>query len=69
VPSLGVKMDAVPGRLNQTSFLANRAGVYFGQCSEICGAQHSAMPIAVEVTDIETYCTYIDNLLEEAREE
>lgn len=69
VPSLGVKIDAIPGRLNQTSFLANREGVFYGQCSEICGLQHAFMPIAVEVTDIESYCSYIENLLEEAREE
>nr|USH58232.1 cytochrome c oxidase subunit II [Atrichornis rufescens]USH58245.1 cytochrome c oxidase subunit II [Atrichornis rufescens] len=48
VPSLGVKTDAVPGRLNQTSFTASRPGVYYGQCSEICGANHSYMPIVVE---------------------
>nr|YP_009755484.1 cytochrome c oxidase subunit II [Paradoxornis heudei]ABY73522.1 cytochrome c oxidase subunit II [Paradoxornis heudei]QIP53961.1 cytochrome c oxidase subunit II [Paradoxornis heudei] len=48
VPSLGVKTDAIPGRLNQTSFLANRPGVFYGQCSEICGANHSFMPIVVE---------------------
>jgi len=69
VPSLGVKVDAIPGRLNQTSFLANREGVYYGQCSEICGFGHAHMPIAIEVTDIEKYCTYIDELLSEAREE
>nr|YP_009305775.1 cytochrome c oxidase subunit II [Myadestes myadestinus]ANT45591.1 cytochrome c oxidase subunit II [Myadestes myadestinus] len=48
VPSLGVKTDAIPGRLNQTSFLASRPGIYYGQCSEICGANHSFMPIVVE---------------------
>nr|YP_010888044.1 cytochrome c oxidase subunit II [Phylloscopus trochiloides]WJJ67707.1 cytochrome c oxidase subunit II [Phylloscopus trochiloides] len=48
VPSLGVKTDAIPGRLNQTSFLASRPGVFYGQCSEICGANHSFMPIVVE---------------------
>nr|ANW84190.1 cytochrome c oxidase subunit II [Lophophanes dichrous] len=48
VPSLGVKTDAIPGRLNQTSFIATRPGVYYGQCSEICGANHSFMPIVVE---------------------
>nr|ANW84177.1 cytochrome c oxidase subunit II [Machlolophus spilonotus] len=48
IPSLGVKTDAIPGRLNQTSFLATRPGVYYGQCSEICGANHSFMPIVVE---------------------
>nr|YP_010933586.1 cytochrome c oxidase subunit II [Ptychadena nuerensis]WKT09029.1 cytochrome c oxidase subunit II [Ptychadena nuerensis] len=48
VPALGVKIDAIPGRLNQTSFLVGRPGVYYGQCSEICGANHSFMPIVVE---------------------
>nr|YP_009258857.1 cytochrome c oxidase subunit II [Cynoglossus zanzibarensis]AID59749.1 cytochrome c oxidase subunit II [Cynoglossus zanzibarensis] len=48
VPSLGIKMDAVPGRLNQTTLYANRTGVFYGQCSEICGANHSFMPIVVE---------------------
>nr|YP_010000927.1 cytochrome c oxidase subunit II [Climacteris rufus]QOD96852.1 cytochrome c oxidase subunit II [Climacteris rufus] len=48
VPSLGVKTDAIPGRLNQTSFVATRPGVFYGQCSEICGANHSYMPIVVE---------------------
>nr|AGN71169.1 cytochrome c oxidase subunit II [Eleutherodactylus atkinsi] len=48
VPSLGVKVDAIPGRLSQTSFIVSRPGVFFGQCSEICGANHSFMPIAVE---------------------
>nr|BAK23150.1 cytochrome c oxidase subunit II [Danionella mirifica] len=49
VPSLGQKVDAVPGRLNQTTFLINRLGVFYGQCSEICGANHSFMPIVIEV--------------------
>nr|YP_010241103.1 cytochrome c oxidase subunit II [Sinosuthora conspicillata]QTH26242.1 cytochrome c oxidase subunit II [Sinosuthora conspicillata] len=48
MPSLGVKTDAIPGHLNQTSFLANRVGIFYGQCSEICGANHSFMPIVVE---------------------
>nr|YP_089639.1 cytochrome c oxidase subunit II [Gegeneophis ramaswamii]AAS13695.1 cytochrome c oxidase subunit II [Gegeneophis ramaswamii] len=52
VPSLGVKTDAVPGRLNQTTFITTRPGVYFGQCSEICGANHSFMPIVVEATPL-----------------
>nr|YP_008593433.1 cytochrome c oxidase subunit II [Champsodon cf. snyderi CBM-ZF 10876]BAN83375.1 cytochrome c oxidase subunit 2 [Champsodon cf. snyderi CBM-ZF 10876] len=55
VPALGVKMDAVPGRLNQTTFNALRPGLYFGQCSEICGANHSFMPITVEVVSVETF--------------
>ncbi|KAL0902978.1 hypothetical protein M5K25_028319 [Dendrobium thyrsiflorum] len=48
VPSLGLKIDAVPGRLNQTSVLIEREGVFYGQCSEICGVYHGFMPIAVE---------------------
>nr|QQQ88934.1 cytochrome c oxidase subunit 2 [Hyalella cajasi] len=49
VPSLGVKADAVPGRLNQVMMFISRCGVFYGQCSEICGANHSFMPIKVEV--------------------
>ena len=48
VPSLGVKADAVPGRLNQVKFISQRPGLYFGQCSEICGANHRFMPIVLE---------------------
>nr|YP_009107696.1 cytochrome c oxidase subunit II [Hesperiphona vespertina]AIU44923.1 cytochrome c oxidase subunit II [Hesperiphona vespertina] len=55
VPSLGVKTDAIPGRLNQTSFLASRPGVFYGQCSEICGANHSFMPIVVESTPLANF--------------
>lgn len=55
VPSLCIKVDAVPGRLNQGGLLVKRAGIYFGQCSEICGANHSFMPIAVEGVSLEDY--------------
>nr|QNG56212.1 cytochrome c oxidase subunit II [Pediacus sp. MJ-2020] len=48
IPSLGVKMDATPGRLNQISFSSNRTGLFYGQCSEICGTNHSFMPIVLE---------------------
>nr|YP_002456324.1 cytochrome c oxidase subunit II [Sacalia quadriocellata]ABK53937.1 cytochrome oxidase subunit 2 [Sacalia quadriocellata] len=48
IPSLGVKVDAVPGRLNQSTFIMARPGMFYGQCSEICGANHSFMPIVVE---------------------
>nr|YP_010692550.1 cytochrome c oxidase subunit II [Argopistes sexvittatus]WBV77032.1 cytochrome c oxidase subunit 2 [Argopistes sexvittatus]WBV77045.1 cytochrome c oxidase subunit 2 [Argopistes sexvittatus] len=48
IPSLGVKIDATPGRLNQSSFSINQAGLFYGQCSEICGANHSFMPIVIE---------------------
>lgn len=48
IPAFGIKVDATPGRLNQTNFLINRPGIYYGQCSEICGANHSFMPIVIE---------------------
>nr|CAD21709.2 cytochrome oxidase subunit II [Odobenus rosmarus rosmarus] len=48
VPSLGLKTDAIPGRLNQTTLMAMRPGLYYGQCSEICGSNHSFMPIVLE---------------------
>nr|YP_010309706.1 cytochrome c oxidase subunit II [Cissites auriculata]UMR54823.1 cytochrome c oxidase subunit II [Cissites auriculata] len=48
IPALGVKVDATPGRLNQTSFYTTRTGLFYGQCSEICGANHSFMPIVIE---------------------
>ena len=63
VPSLGVKLDAVPGRLNQLAFLANREGLYYGQCSEICGANHAFMPIVVNAVDLDEYCAYITTKL------
>ena len=49
VPSFGIKIDAVPGRLNETWFKATREGIYYGQCSELCGKDHAYMPIAVRV--------------------
>nr|YP_009502400.1 cytochrome c oxidase subunit II [Anthracoceros coronatus]AWV63563.1 cytochrome c oxidase subunit II [Anthracoceros coronatus] len=52
IPTLGVKTDAIPGRLNQTSFITTRPGIFYGQCSEICGANHSFMPIVVESTPL-----------------
>ena len=48
VPSLGVKVDAIPGRLNQLRFIISQSGLYFGQCSEICGANHRFIPIVLE---------------------
>nr|AZL93453.1 cytochrome c oxidase subunit 2 [Prosevania sp. ZJUH_2016031] len=55
VPSLGIKIDAVPGRLNQTPLLSNRCGLFFGQCSEICGINHSFMPIVIEITSLKKF--------------
>nr|QBC73171.1 cytochrome c oxidase subunit II [Coccocrater sp. MNHN-IM-2013-41044] len=59
VPSLGVKVDAVPGRLNQLSFFMKYPGVYFGQCSEICGANHSFMPIVVEGVEMSDFVSWL----------
>nr|YP_009142019.1 cytochrome c oxidase subunit II [Odontobutis yaluensis]AIX03582.1 cytochrome c oxidase subunit II [Odontobutis yaluensis]AIZ76656.1 cytochrome c oxidase subunit II [Odontobutis yaluensis] len=66
VPALGVKMDAVPGRLNQTAFIASRPGVFFGQCSEICGANHSFMPIVVEAVPLKHFENWSSLMLKDA---
>nr|AQM40008.1 cytochrome c oxidase subunit 2 [Tettigonia chinensis] len=63
VPALGVKVDATPGRLNQTSFFMNRPGLYYGQCSEICGANHSFMPIVIESINIKSFIKWINNMM------
>nr|AIG23295.1 cytochrome c oxidase subunit II [Neophascogale lorentzii] len=55
IPSMGVKADAIPGRLNQTTLTSTRPGVYFGQCSEICGSNHSFMPIVLEVSTLKYF--------------
>ena len=60
VPSFGVKIDAIPGRLNETWFKATREGVYYGQCSELCGKDHAFMPIAVRVVSERDYATWLD---------
>jgi cytochrome c oxidase subunit 2 len=58
IPSLAMKLDACPGRLNQTSLYIKREGVYFGQCSEICGVNHGFMPIVVEAVSMENFLTW-----------
>nr|YP_008080656.1 cytochrome c oxidase subunit II [Mecopoda niponensis]AFK15633.1 cytochrome oxidase c subunit 2 [Mecopoda niponensis] len=63
IPALGVKVDATPGRLNQTNFFINRPGTYYGQCSEICGANHSFMPIVIESVNTKTFIKWISNAL------
>ena len=65
VPSLGVKMDACPGRLNQTAVFPNREGVFYGQCSEICGVNHGFMPIVVESVNSDFYITWLASKLED----
>jgi len=64
VPSFAMKIDACPGRLNQTSLFIKRAGTFYGQCSEICGVNHGFMPIVVEGVELEDYVTWIYNKLE-----
>ena len=59
IPSLGLKIDACPGRLNQISTFINRPGVYYGQCSEICGINHGFMPIALEAVNFKDYASWI----------
>nr|YP_009050178.1 cytochrome c oxidase subunit II [Megabalanus ajax]AGZ19739.1 cytochrome c oxidase subunit II [Megabalanus ajax] len=61
IPALSVKADAIPGRLNQLTFLINRPGLFFGQCSEICGANHSFMPIVVESISMNSFLNWINN--------
>ena len=60
VPSFGIKIDAIPGRLNETWFKAEREGVYYGQCSELCGRDHAYMPIAVRVVSDKDYAAWLD---------
>ena len=59
VPAFWMKLDAVPGRLNETSFTIEKPGVYFGQCSELCGARHNYMPIAVEAVSLEQFNAWV----------
>lgn len=61
IPSLGVKVDGTPGRLNQTNFLINRPGLFYGQCSEICGANHSFIPIVIERVPVNYFIKWITN--------
>jgi cytochrome c oxidase subunit 2 len=65
VPSFGFKIDACPGRLNQSSIFVQREGVYYGQCSEICGVNHGFMPIVVEAVSLDNYVSWISSKLEE----
>jgi len=66
VPSFGVKIDACPGRLNQVSRFVTRPGVFYGQCSEICGVNHGFMPIAVEARTLPNYFTWLNTSRENA---
>ena len=61
IPSLGLKLDACPGRLNQTSMFIKREGVFYGQCSEICGVNHGFMPIVIEAVSMDDYFSWLKN--------
>lgn len=63
VPALGVKIDCIPGRLNQTFVKALREGVFYGQCSEICGVYHGYMPIVIEAVSTEKYLEWVESQL------
>ena len=60
VPSFGIKVDAIPGRLNETWFKATREGIYYGQCSELCGLNHAFMPIAVRVVSEQAFNAWVE---------
>nr|YP_010564756.1 cytochrome c oxidase subunit II [Graptomyza semicircularia]UZA61159.1 cytochrome c oxidase subunit II [Graptomyza semicircularia] len=62
IPTLGVKVDGTPGRLNQTNFFMNRPGLFYGQCSEICGSNHSFMPIVIESVPMNFFIKWITNM-------
>nr|YP_010885453.1 cytochrome c oxidase subunit II [Tenguna kuankuoshuiensis]WJE88874.1 cytochrome c oxidase subunit 2 [Tenguna kuankuoshuiensis] len=59
IPATGIKMDAIPGRLNQVSMMVKNPGLYFGQCSEICGTNHSFMPITIESVNMKNFIKWI----------
>nr|QOL00701.1 cytochrome c oxidase subunit II [Omocestus haemorrhoidalis] len=63
VPAIGIKIDATPGRLNQGTFPINRPGLFFGQCSEICGANHSFMPIVIESTSVNLFIKWLSKIM------
>jgi cytochrome c oxidase subunit 2 len=59
VPAFGVKIDSIPGRINEAWFKATREGVFYGQCSELCGKDHAFMPIAVRVVSERDFATWV----------
>ena len=63
VPALGIKIDATPGRTNQVSALCAREGVFYGQCSELCGIYHGFIPIVVEATSVDHFLVWLDEQL------
>ena len=65
VPALGIKTDAIPGRLNQTNMFIKRPGLFYGQCSEICGSNHSFMPIVVRGVSLDKFVNWIETKISE----
>jgi len=65
VPTLGVKVDAIPGRLNYLTLSPTQEGVFYGQCSELCGANHAFMPIVVEGVSLDDYISWVSHKFDE----
>lgn len=63
VPTLALKTDAIPGRLNQLVFIINRTGLFYGQCSEICGANHRFIPIKIESINIKQFIIWVQTII------
>ena len=68
MPAFGLKIDAIPGRLNETWFKANKTGTFYGQCSELCGIRHAFMPIRIEVVEKEAFASWVEKAQEEYAE-
>nr|CAL18244.1 cytochrome oxidase subunit 2 [Eoxenos laboulbenei] len=64
IPSFSIKLDAIPGHLNNINLMINRSGIFFGQCSEICGINHSFMPITIESINLNYFMKWINNSLD-----
>ena len=68
MPAFGLKIDSVPGRMNETWFKAEKTGTYYGQCSELCGIRHAFMPIRIEVVEKEAFAAWVEEAQEEYAE-
>ncbi len=68
MPAFGLKIDAIPGRLNETWFKANKTGTFYGQCSELCGIRHAFMPIRIEVVEKEAFAAWVEKAQDEYAE-
>jgi cytochrome c oxidase subunit II len=60
MPAFGIKIDSIPGRLNETWFKATKTGMFYGQCSELCGKDHAFMPIAIRVVSDQEFATWVE---------